>query len=109
MKTLLKRAVFVARPAPTPNPAGFVGFYRSMAVFLHAQTYIHYYMPHELIISTRTDPKPRMWSRPRRCCASILRCQVLFLSRSAASDFLRLISRRFSRRKMNFTVTAGHQ
>jgi hypothetical protein len=34
---------------------------------------------------------------------------ALSLSRSAASDFLRLISRRFSRRKMNFTVTAGHQ
>jgi hypothetical protein len=105
VKTLLKRAVFVARPAPTPNPAGFVGFYRSMAVFVHAHTHIHYYyMPHELIISTRTDPKPRMWSRRRCCCASIFALPGA-LSLSAASDFLRLISRR----KMDFTVTAGHQ
>jgi hypothetical protein len=70
--------------------------------------HIHYYMPHELIISTRTDPKPRMWSRRRCCCASIFALPGA-LSLSAASDFLRLISRRFSRRKMDFTVTAGHQ
>jgi hypothetical protein len=57
----------------------------------------------------------RAQTRSRACglvaaaaAASISRCQVvLFLS--AASDFLRLISRRFSRRKMDFTVTAGHQ